>query len=150
MTSNSPSLASTSPCPGPAGPLSDAVRVPRYLGLRALSHLGGKEGGVAVDPAQRHLYFLVPPGAATGWDLPHTTVLDTPHSLVLPEAGKESQPGPYWLHSPRPGRVHTDATVLHAALREACGGDGPATGIEEPPLDTVAVGGCSAGSPKRS
>jgi anti-sigma regulatory factor (Ser/Thr protein kinase) len=122
------------------------VRVPRYLGLRALRHLCGKEGGVAVDPAQRHLYFLVPPGAATGWDLPHTTVLDTPHSLVLPVAGKEAQPGPYWLHSPRPGRVHNDATVLHAALREACGGDGPITGIEEPPPDTVAV--CAVGSPK--
>ncbi|MFJ2745409.1 ATP-binding protein [Streptomyces sp. NPDC087440] len=148
MTSNFPSPSGTSPCPGPSGLLSDAVRVPRYLGLRALHHLRGKEGGIAVDSARRHLYFLVPSGAATGWELPHTTVLDAPHALVLPDAGKESGPGPYWLHSPRPGRVHSDAAVLHAALREACGDDGPVTGIEEQPPDTVAEVMCGASSPE--
>lgn len=108
----------------PADPVSDTVRVPRYLGLLALAHLAGKEGAVAVDSSDRHLYFLVEHATAR-WDLPHTMILNT-EDFALPPAEAETPPGPYWLTPLRRGRRHTDAAALYAALQHALALPAPA------------------------
>ncbi|GAA3838421.1 hypothetical protein GCM10022403_083640 [Streptomyces coacervatus] len=101
----------------PAGIDWDAVRVGRYLGVQAIERIA-QPGAVAVDPAcaEPVLYFLLPPGSTEGWDVPHTRRLGTHAYVVLPPAGKDSPPGPYWLVPPKRGI--TRAATLRRALEE--------------------------------
>ncbi|MFE0200933.1 hypothetical protein ACFW0I_35070 [[Kitasatospora] papulosa] len=105
----------------PAGVDWDAVGVPRFLGLQALNRLQGREGAIAMDTGDRTMYFLVPPGTTTGWNIQHSAALGETNHVVLPADEKEIPPGPYWLVSPRRGRLHTDTQALRAALEAALG-----------------------------
>ncbi|WP_328335752.1 MULTISPECIES: hypothetical protein [unclassified Streptomyces] len=104
-----------------AGQRWDAVRVPRFIGLQALNHLVGQEGAIVMDPGNRRVYFLVPPGTTRSWNLPQTTALGETSHVVLPADDKEIPPGPYWLVSPRRGRLCTSTEALHNALRTVLG-----------------------------
>ncbi|GGX90009.1 hypothetical protein [Streptomyces minutiscleroticus] len=107
----------------PAGRSWDAIRTVRSTGLRALDRLPGRPGAVLVHPRHLWLYFLVPAGAATAWDLPHTTALSRNSHLVLPPPDRELPPGPYWLLSPRRVPLCTETDVLRTALRCVLDGD---------------------------
>ncbi|MFG2681312.1 hypothetical protein [Streptomyces sp. NPDC048392] len=93
----------------------DVITVCRFLALQALEKLTAP-GAVTVDPlpASPSLSFLVPPGAALGWRLPHTTACGSSVQVALPPDDKEAPPGPYWLISRSQGL--TSAASLHAAL----------------------------------
>jgi hypothetical protein len=106
----------------PAGVAWDAVKVNRYLAVRAIEHIA-QPGAVAVDPAPAEpvLYFFVPVGSAAVWDVPQTRVLTVNSHVVLPPDGKEAPPGPYWLVSPSRGLTST-ADLRHA-LNEAQDGE---------------------------
>ncbi|MEV3927209.1 hypothetical protein [Actinomadura coerulea] len=97
----------------PAGVQWDAVKVSRHQAVRAIELLE-TPGAVAVDPSPSEpvLYFLVPPGTASAWDVPETTALGHAH-VVLPPEHKEAPPGPYWLIPQRDGLTSV------AALRKA-------------------------------
>ncbi|MFH8670222.1 hypothetical protein ACH4F3_35885 [Streptomyces anulatus] len=81
-----------------AGKEWDAVRTDRFLGLQAVDRLGAAAGPVIVEPAA--VYFLVPPGGTTAWDVPQSKGLGTGHYVVLPAADRNRPPGPYWLLPP--------------------------------------------------
>ncbi|WP_146252200.1 hypothetical protein [Streptomyces carminius] len=98
----------------------------RWIGLEALERLKGPHGAVVVDPHERALYFLVPPRSTQGWEVQHTTPLSTASYVVVPPAGKEAEPGIYWLTSPTHGPLHTDVDALRAAIEETLGPRGKA------------------------
>jgi hypothetical protein len=102
----------------PAGVDWDAVQVGRFLALQAVERIT-RLGAVAVDsvPDEPVLYFLVPAGTATRWDVPMTAVLGPSSHMVLPPDTKHTPPGPYWLSPPSCGL--TPAAVLRLALRQA-------------------------------
>lgn len=97
-----------------AGRKWDAVRVSRFLGLQALHLLQGREGAV-VMASGRTMYFFVPPGSTTDWEVPQSTALGETNHVVLPPRGKEKPPGPYWLSSPH-HMQWTDTDMLRKAL----------------------------------
>jgi hypothetical protein len=103
----------------PAGHDWDAIRVPRYLAVPALDHLGEAAGAVVVDPFECVLYFLVPVGTAEGWDLAHTRALGATTYVVLPPSDREIPPGPYWLNPPGVVPLLTPPETLRAALQRA-------------------------------
>lgn len=105
----------------PAGKAWDAVRLPRQLGLQALSDVAGKVGAIVMEPAVWRMYFLVPPGSTRAWSLPQTTALGETNHVVLPPVSRERPPGPYWLISPRHGRLHTSTDDLYTAVEIALG-----------------------------
>ncbi|WP_426501728.1 hypothetical protein [Streptomyces sp. D54] len=98
-----------------AGKEWDAVRTDRFLGLQAVDRLGAATGPVIVEPAA--VYFLVPPGGTTAWDLPQSKGLGTGHYVVLPAADRNRPPGPYWLLPPERPLAAIDAVrrALEAA-----------------------------------
>ncbi|MGP4011410.1 hypothetical protein [Streptomyces sp. 4N124] len=102
----------------PAGVEWDAVKVGRHLGVRAIE-LIPDPGAVAVDPMRPEpvLYFFVPAGSTTNWDVPQTASLGPNAHLVLPPNHKQAPPGPYWLISQQHGL--TSAVVLRNALETA-------------------------------
>lgn len=102
-----------------AGETWDAVRVGRFLGLQALERLGSVAGPVLVDPAARTMYFLVPAGSTSTWDVPQSQALGETNHIVIPPAARQSPPGPYWLvNSHRP---LTSTTALGEALQTVQG-----------------------------
>ncbi|MGW8375382.1 hypothetical protein [Streptomyces sp. ODS28] len=100
----------------PTGRQFDAIRVPRFLGLVALSGLR-RTGAVIVDPRERALYFLVPAGAADTWAVPETRALGTAEYLIVPPPARTAPPGPYWLgsHSAATWSL-ASAAEIHSAL----------------------------------
>ncbi|MEV0888544.1 hypothetical protein ACIQ9K_34980 [Streptomyces microflavus] len=98
-----------------AGEEWDAVRTDRFLGLQAADRLGAAAGPVIVEPSA--MYFLVQPGSTRGWDLPQSTGLGEKHYVVLPAAGRNHPPGPYWLLPP--ARPLADADNVRRALEAA-------------------------------
>ncbi|MCX4554290.1 hypothetical protein [Streptomyces sp. NBC_01500] len=102
----------------PAGLEWDTIKVSHYYALQALERLV-RPGSVAVDPAPAEpaLYFFVPPGTTKEWDVAHSTALGIATHVVLPPNDKTLPPGPYWLITPRNGRLqHTQAAALRLAL----------------------------------
>lgn len=103
-----------------AGQWWDAVRVPRHIGENVLTVLGDTSGAVIEDPAGAVLYWLVPPGAASGWVLPQLCGVqiqgDTAH-LAVP--GPQRTAGPHWRIPPSPSRCLTPAAPLGAVLLDA-------------------------------
>ncbi|TXL91567.1 hypothetical protein [Streptomyces sp. IB2014 016-6] len=97
----------------------DAIRVPRFLGLTALDILGSRCGAVVDDPTEMALYWLIPAGSGTGWDV-GTTRLDT-ERLTIPPRRRTRGPGPHWRMCPGEDRWLTDANALRAALEDALG-----------------------------
>ncbi|WLQ53702.1 hypothetical protein P8A21_39835 (plasmid) [Streptomyces poriferorum] len=102
-----------------AGTAWDAVRVGRFLGLEALERLGSAAGPVLVDPAARTMYFLVPAGSTTDWDVPQSQALGETNHVVIPPATRQSPPGPYWLIDSR--HPLTSTPQLRQALQAALG-----------------------------
>ncbi len=101
----------------PSGQWWDAVRVPRDIGLDALGRLDGLSGAIIEDTAHGHLYWLIPPGDATTWELSagaSVTVLADRAEVAVP--GVQRTLGPHWRVPPTRGRVLTDAARLRRAL----------------------------------
>lgn len=107
----------------------DAVRVPRSVGLGALSILGGRSGAVLEDPSAITLYWFIPPGASKEWDVPNTRTLERDAHIVIPPARRTCGPGPHWRIGPTDGAWVTDPAALRAALLDAFG---PALRTEVP------------------
>ncbi|PGH48137.1 hypothetical protein [Streptomyces sp. Ru87] len=103
-----------------AGTVWDAVQAPSYLGDRALPRIGEASGAVVRDPYAHRLYWLLPPGATRSWTpLSHIQVYGPGCWIEVPPADRTRGLGPYWVVAPRPGRLLTNARVLHAALSDA-------------------------------
>lgn len=103
----------------PAGHWWDAVKVPARPGEFALKLLAFDTGGVIEDTFGGHLYWLIAPGSAARWRLPHVTVLTTACYVAVPPAHRTEGLGVRWLVPCEPGRVLTDADDLHEALEAA-------------------------------
>ncbi|MEU2062918.1 hypothetical protein [Streptomyces sp. NPDC013455] len=107
----------------------DAVRVPRQLGLAAMSILGARAGAVIEDPAQTAVYFFLPVGAAATWDVKNTCPLYGGETVPLPPARRMDGPGPHWRICPGDDGWLTNPDALAAAIADAFGprvGEGPA------------------------
>ncbi|WFB09840.1 hypothetical protein LRS74_24425 [Streptomyces sp. LX-29] len=85
-----------------------------------LERLGDETGAVIEDPREACRYWLVAPGSAEGWALPHP-VLRRGAFVPVPPAGCTEGPGVCWRVPPGPGRGLTDALRLHTALLESTG-----------------------------
>ncbi|WFB11065.1 hypothetical protein LRS74_31510 [Streptomyces sp. LX-29] len=113
--------AGAAPVKQPAGLTWDAVRVSLDSADDVLKQLGDQSGAVIEDPAEACRYWLVAPGAAEGWTLPHP-VLRRGAFVPVPPARRTEGPTVHWRVPPGPTRGLTDALRLHAALVEATGG----------------------------
>ncbi|WKX70868.1 hypothetical protein [Streptomyces sp. XD-27] len=106
-----------------AGRWWDAVRVTEPVGALALGALGDDSGAVIADLYGRSLYWLVAPGAAADWRLPHVSVLGAKaHEVTyvgVPPAGCVRGPGVHWRVPYVPGRYLTEPDRLHRALLSA-------------------------------
>jgi hypothetical protein len=99
----------------------DAIRVPRQLGLAAMSILSTRAGAVVEDPVRASLYFFVPTGTATGWTVENTEAFPGGAAAPIPPARRTSGPGPHWRMCPGEGDWLTDPAALTAALADAFG-----------------------------
>ncbi|MEU9055020.1 MULTISPECIES: hypothetical protein [unclassified Streptomyces] len=102
-----------------AGGWWDAVRVPLDLGTDALRHLGDETGAVIADGFSGRLYWLIPPGSAADWQLPHVRVLGRGWHVAIPPLHRVTRPGLYWQVHPSRGHEWTNTPRLHSALRTA-------------------------------
>ncbi|WP_370665390.1 hypothetical protein [Streptomyces sp. IBSBF 2507] len=99
----------------------DVIRVPRQLGLAAMSILGARAGAVVEDPMPGALYFFVPVGTAEGWEAENTRAIVGGERVPIPPVRRTSGPGPHWRMCPGDGRWHTDPSALLAAIADAFG-----------------------------
>ncbi|WP_147255694.1 hypothetical protein [Streptomyces sp. PT12] len=98
----------------PCGRWWDAVQVPCLESISAFVLLGRIVGPVVDDQREGLHWWLIPPGTASGWNLPHVEVLGDSRELLVPPAN--ARPGALlWWASPPGGRL-TDPGFLHAAL----------------------------------
>lgn len=108
-----------------AGEHWDAVKVSAELGNRALARLGDASGAVISDGHDMSLYWLLRPGAADGWNLPHVRVLGGAggqiHYVPVPGTARTARPGPHWRVPHAYNRHLTDGDTLRAALTAAAG-----------------------------
>ncbi|MEV8635387.1 hypothetical protein AB0395_27390 [Streptosporangium sp. NPDC051023] len=111
-----PHSATNSP-PNPTGHRWDAIRVPRYIGLAALTHLPAGDFPVLVDPVERAVYFLVPAGETDDWEMPDGRILVVTRHLLVPPIQRNMPPGRYWLAKPQ--RI-TRLKLLRKALEQVC------------------------------
>lgn len=101
----------------------DVIRVPRQLGLAAMSILGARAGAVVEDPMPSALYFFVPIGTAEGWDAQNTRAITITggEQVPIPPLRRTSGPGPHWRMCPGEDNWGTDPDALQAALADAFG-----------------------------
>ncbi|MFH0175586.1 hypothetical protein ACIA6D_07145 [Streptomyces cacaoi] len=100
----------------------DAIRVPRQTGLAAVAVLGPQCGAVVESGDSRSVvYFFVPRGTASDWELENTKALGRGSSVTIPPPRRTQGPGPHWRMCPGPHRLITDANALHTALTDAFG-----------------------------
>ncbi|MFC8002902.1 hypothetical protein ACFUCH_03540 [Streptomyces olivaceus] len=111
----------------------DIIRVPRQLGLAAMSILGTRAGAVVEDPVAGVLYFFVPAGTASAWDVENTRPVGD-ERVPIPPVRRTSGPGPHWRMCPGDGSWHTDPSALVAAIADAFG---PRLGGQPPERDTA-------------
>jgi hypothetical protein len=97
----------------------DAVRVPERLGAVALEMLAGRSGPVIANRHDYVLFWLIPPGAADGWDLP-VTVYGVACYISVPAVSPLGTRWVRWLTPPE-GDCLTDPDALHDALTVAAG-----------------------------
>lgn len=102
-----------------AGVAWDALKVAACLGDSALAWLGERSGAVLRDPWSAALYWLVRPGAADGWRLPHVVVLGVACYVAVPPVHRTNGFGPHWAVPPAHERQLTDPVLLHDALAHA-------------------------------
>jgi hypothetical protein len=103
----------------PAGVTWDAVRVPRNIGLTALTILGARSGAVIEDPNGLALYWFIRPGRATAWGVTNTVALSTGSFVVVPPARRTAGPGPHWRVCPGTKPWTTDVEALRTAVEDA-------------------------------
>ncbi|GHI91760.1 hypothetical protein [Streptomyces olivaceus] len=99
----------------------DVIRVPRQLGLAAMSILGTRAGAVVEDPAASALYFFVPAGTASAWDVQNTRAVGDGERVPVPPMRRTSGPGPHWRMCPGDDGWYTDPAALSAAIGDAFG-----------------------------
>lgn len=99
----------------PAGRDWDAVRVSPRIGLEAHQAMGDASRAVICDSGGQ-LYWLLPPGTASTWDVPHTESLGLTIYVVVPHTALTAGPGDHWERPPGPSGYLTDPDVLCAAL----------------------------------
>jgi len=104
-----------------AGQEWDAIRVPRQTGLAAMAILGPRCGAVVEASAKNVLYFFVPRGTASRWNLENTKALGEGSTITIPPPRRTEGPGPHWRMCPGDDRLITNADALHAALADAFG-----------------------------
>lgn len=97
----------------------DVVRVPRQLGLAAVTILGTRAGAVVEDPARTAVYFFLPLGAAATWDVENTCPLSGGETVPLPPDRRTDGPGPHWRICPGDDGWLTNPAALAAALADA-------------------------------
>ena len=107
----------------PAGKDWDAIQIDGARAWAILAHLGdlapGGVGPVLCDPGgpRMRLYYLVPPGTATTWDVPHTAALGAACWLTIPGDEEQGRPdGLHWLTPPGGPPEHVDAELLRQAV----------------------------------
>lgn len=76
----------------------DAIRVPRSLGLAAMSILGSRCGAVVED--RTVLYYFVPTGTAAQWQDDSSRALGAGVTVTIPPARRTQGPGPHWRITP--------------------------------------------------
>ncbi|MGW8948838.1 hypothetical protein [Streptomyces sp. NPDC055709] len=106
----------TGSVPMAAGRTWDAVRVPRNVGLTALSILGSRSGAVLEDPGALVLYWFIPAGAAANWAVTDTRALGAGSFVVIPPPRRTQGPGPHWRICPGDSAWKTDTSALKDAL----------------------------------
>ncbi|WP_431043899.1 hypothetical protein ACQUSR_19700 [Streptomyces sp. P1-3] len=93
------------------------------VGALALEALGDGSGAVIADLYGRSLYWLVTPGSAADWRLPHVSMLGAKaHEVTyvgVPPAGCVRGPGVHWRVPYARDRYLTDPDRLHRALLSA-------------------------------
>lgn len=104
-----------------AGEDWDAIRVPRAVGLAAMTILGTRCGAVVEDPLSTAVYFFTPVGTADAWEVENTRGLGYGHSVTIPPARRTQGPGPHWRMCPGEGSWLTDPEALRAAIGDAFG-----------------------------
>lgn len=104
--------------PLPVGVSWDAVRVPRTVGLTALTILGARSGAVIEDPSGVALYWSIRPGRASDWDVANTVALSTGSLVVVPPDRRTVGPGPHWRVCPGTESWTTDVEALRAAVED--------------------------------
>ncbi|MFJ6634041.1 hypothetical protein ACIQMR_22030 [Streptomyces sp. NPDC091376] len=109
----------TGSVPMAAGLTWDAVRVPRNVGLTALSILGSGSGAVLEDPSALALYWFIPAGAGADWAITNTRALGAGSFVVIPPRRRTQGPGPHWRICPGEGAWKTDPNALKAAIEDA-------------------------------
>lgn len=67
-----------------AGTYFDAIRVPRTIGLSAISDLDGQSGAVICDPWSRIMYFLTEPSSTRDWQVRETVPCGPATYVVVP------------------------------------------------------------------
>ncbi|MFC8679825.1 hypothetical protein ACFUEN_44995 [Streptomyces griseorubiginosus] len=97
----------------------DAVRVPRSVGVDAMTILGTRCGAVVEDPLCEAVYYFVPVGTAAVWDVPTTRALGAGASVTIPPPRRTDGAGPHWRICPGDGSWLTDPQALQAALEDA-------------------------------
>jgi hypothetical protein len=80
--------------------------------------LGARCGAVVDDPLSNTLYFFVPRGTASSWNVPGTRALGEGTSVTIPPARRVTTPGPHWRVCPGDDGWLTDARALQAAIED--------------------------------
>lgn len=114
----------------PAGVFWNAVAVPSALGHRLLAQLGEYTGAVIEDVAAETLYWLIPPGTGTLWDLPGIAVLSRNSWVGVP--GPDASHRCRWRVSVDDAGPLTEPDALRTALatvlKAGTGGELPGAG----------------------
>ncbi|MEV7010058.1 hypothetical protein [Streptosporangium sp. NPDC051022] len=67
----------------------------------ALTRLPAGDFPVIVDPIERAVYFLVPPGEVDDWEILDARILTVTRRFLVPPVQRNMPPGRYWLATPR-------------------------------------------------
>ncbi len=100
-----------------AGVHWDAIRVRTPLGDAVLEHLGDRTGAVIEDTWGHALYWLVPAGTSTDWNVPESQALGVACWVTVP--GPASDGGLRWRVPKTARGMLTGPRLLRAALEAA-------------------------------
>ncbi|ARQ71122.1 hypothetical protein CAG99_21920 [Streptomyces marincola] len=106
----------------PSGRWWDAVRVPSFVGTRAVGVLRERSGPVVEDQFARTMTWFVPAGATAGWDagLLGVQILGRGLALLVPAADAlDSRRFVVWWAIPPNATCLTDPDALRGALEQA-------------------------------
>ncbi|MFF4508948.1 hypothetical protein [Streptomyces sp. NPDC001401] len=105
-----------------AGEWWDAIRIEEALGIAVVHYFRALNpsqlGPVIADPGMAipSVYFLVPPGTAADWTMPHCRCLGPKSYVVVPNVCRTYPPGPHWIVRPQYAARHTDPAWLRCFL----------------------------------